>query len=74
MDKIIQLAAVDAERAARVVARSFYRVLRKNGFTDDQIINVANNMLDCLLESLDGYKEKNATEKVDYVSNAPMAE
>ena len=63
MDKIIQMAAVDAEKASRLIARSFYKVLRKNGFTDDQIISVANNMLDCLIESLDGYKKKNATKE-----------
>ena len=63
MDKIIRLAAEDAEKASRLIARSFYKVLRKNGFTDDQVISVANNMLDCLIESLDGYKKKNATKE-----------
>jgi len=63
MDKIIQMAAVDAEKASRLIARSFYKVLRKNGFTDDQIISVANNMLDCLIESLDGYQKKSATKE-----------
>ena len=28
------------------------------GFSDDQIISVANNILDCLVQTLDGYKEK----------------
>lgn len=63
MDKVIQLAVVDPERAARVVARSFYKVLRRNGFSDDQIIAVANNILDCLLESLDGYKQKSQADQ-----------
>jgi hypothetical protein len=58
MEKVIQLAANDAERAARVVARSFYKILRKNGFSNEQIIAVANNMLECLIESLEGYKQK----------------
>ncbi len=63
MDKIIQLAAKDAEKASRLIARSFYKVLRKNGFSDDQIISVANNMLDCLIDSLDGYKKKSSTKE-----------
>lgn len=63
MDKIIRMAAEDTEKASRLIARSFYKVLRKNGFTDDQIISVANNMLDCLIESLDGYKKKSATKE-----------
>jgi hypothetical protein len=58
MEKVIQLAANDAERAARVVARSFYKILRKNGFSNEQIIAVANNILECLIESLEGYKQK----------------
>lgn len=63
MDKIIQLAAKNAEQASRLIARSFYKVLRKNGFSDDQIIAVANNILDCLIESLDGYKNKSASKE-----------
>ncbi|MBI4714903.1 MAG: hypothetical protein HY760_03020 [Nitrospirae bacterium] len=58
MDRIIQMAAGDAEKAARIVARSFYKVLRRNGFSNDQIIDVANSMLDCLINSLDGYQQK----------------
>ena len=58
MENVIQMAAEDAERAARVVAKSFYKVLRKNGFSNEQIIAVANNMLECLIESLEGYKQK----------------
>lgn len=58
IEKVIQMAAEDAERAARVVARSFYKILRKNGFSNEQIIAVANSMLECLIESLEGYKQK----------------
>ncbi|MBZ0155147.1 MAG: hypothetical protein K8I29_02905 [Alphaproteobacteria bacterium] len=57
-DKIVMLAAKDTERAARIVATSFYKVLRKNGFTDEQIVNVSSCILDCLLESLREYKQK----------------
>ena len=72
MDKIIRLAAEDSEKASRLIARSFYKVLRKNGFTDDQIISVANNMLDNLIESLDGYKNKSAIK--DEVEETGVAE
>lgn len=63
MDRVIHLAAENPERAARIVAKSFYKVLRKNEFTDDQIIAVANNILECLIESLAGYKKKSAIEQ-----------
>lgn len=73
MDKIIQMAAKDAEQAARVIARSFYKVLRKNGFADDQIIAVANNILDCLIESLEGYKNKSASKESSQIVSAEMS-
>lgn len=57
-DKLVNMAAQDSEKAAAIVAKSFYKVLKKNGFTNDQIISVANNLLGCLIQALDGYKEK----------------
>lgn len=69
MDRVIQMAAEDPERAARIVAKSFYKVLRKNEFSDDQIIAVANNILDCLIDSLAGYKKKSALEQEEAISD-----
>lgn len=57
-DDYVGVAVRDAERASEIVAKSFYKILRKNGFTDSQIINVANNILDCLILTLDSYKER----------------
>ncbi len=57
-DDYVGLAVRDAERASEIVAKSFYKILRKNGFTDSQIINVANNILDCLIHTLDSYEER----------------
>ncbi|MFO0754744.1 MAG: hypothetical protein U0411_15625 [Thermodesulfovibrionales bacterium] len=59
-DQIAILAAKDAGKATRIVATSFYKVLRKNGFTDEQIINVSSCILDCLLRSLKGYERKSS--------------
>jgi glycosylphosphatidylinositol transamidase (GPIT) subunit GPI8 len=63
-DKLVNLSAQDTERAAALVAKSFYKVLRKNGFSDDQIISVANNLLGCLIHALDGYKKKSEKEEI----------
>ncbi len=62
-DEYVGLAAKDAARASEIVAKSFYKILRKNGFSDAQIINVANNMLDCLIQTLDSYKERKRSKK-----------
>ena len=60
-NKLVNMAHSDTERAAEIIAKSFYKILRKSGFSDDQVISVASNILDCLLQTLDGYKE--ASEK-----------
>ena len=52
LERIIGLAAKDSKKGARVAAKVFYRILRKNGFMDNQIINIATNILSCLTESL----------------------
>jgi hypothetical protein len=57
-NQIVIMAASDATRASGIVAKAFYKVLKKNGFSDEQIINVSTCILDCLLQSLSGYKEK----------------
>ncbi len=38
-EKIIDLAAKDTKKGARVVAKVFYRILRKKDFSDNQIID-----------------------------------
>lgn len=57
-DDYVSMAIKDQEKASEFIAKSFYKILRKNGFTDSQIINVANNLLGCLISALEGYKER----------------
>ncbi len=74
-EKIINLAAKDTEKGARVIAKVFYRILRKKGFSENQIIDVSTNILNCLIESLKGYEKKmeNVKEltKETHKENAP---
>ena len=58
LEKVIDLAAKDTEKGARVVAKVFYRILRKKGFAENQIVDIATNVLNCLVESLNGYEKK----------------
>lgn len=58
LEKIIDLAAKDTRKGARVVAKAFYRILRKKGFTENQIIDISTNVLNCLVGSLQGYEKK----------------
>ena len=58
LERVIDLAAKDTEKGARVVAKVFYRILRKKGFAENQIVDIATNVLNCLVESLHGYEKK----------------
>ena len=57
-EKIVDLAAHDTKKGARIVAKVFYRILRKKGFSENQVIDIATNMLNCLIDSLDGCEKK----------------
>lgn len=57
-EEIARIASRDTEKASRIISKSFYKVLRRNGFSDEQIISVASDILGYLIESLEGYREK----------------
>ena len=58
LEKIIDLAAKDTKNGPRAVAKVFYSILRKKDFSENQIIDVSTNVLNCLIESLQGYEKK----------------
>ncbi len=72
-DEYVKMAVNSSKDASQVVAISFYKILRKNGFNDNQIINVANNILDCLIRTLESYKERTA-EAAGLPAGAPSRE
>jgi hypothetical protein len=55
--------AEDLGKVSVLVARAFFRELRRHNFTDGQVIRVASEIIDCLNKSLEGYKDKVAREK-----------
>ena len=46
------------ERVSVLVARAFFRELRRQNFSDSQVVRVASELIDCLNKSLEGYKDK----------------
>jgi glycosylphosphatidylinositol transamidase (GPIT) subunit GPI8 len=66
-EEIVRIASRDTEKASRIISKSFYKVLRRNGFSDEQIISVASDILGCLIESLDGYREKKSSKEESLV-------
>jgi hypothetical protein len=43
---MLQLTQGDRDRAGKVVARAFYKILRRNGFSQGDIMGVAGYLLD----------------------------
>lgn len=54
IERVIYLATKDTKRGARVVAKVFYRILRRQGFSDNQIIDITTNILNCLITRING--------------------
>lgn len=65
LDEIIAEARNNPKQAARIVAIHFFRALRRANFDDKDIINISTEILDCLHQSLIGYKMKVGEEGSD---------
>jgi hypothetical protein len=54
----IQRIAAQPKKGARLIARTFYRELRRAGWADQDIMAIADELLACLLASLHDYRLK----------------
>ena len=52
IEKMIQMSAEDRLKASKVVARSFYRMLRRNGFSQGEIMAFAGHLLDEVVKDM----------------------
>jgi len=66
-EKIINIASKDTKKGSEIVARFFYRILKRNDFSQEQIIEIATNIISCLNRSLKSYENKITTEKTHQV-------
>ncbi len=51
------------ERAARILARRFFVELKRNELSDEQIIGVASELINCLTERLEQFEQRVETEE-----------
>ena len=58
IERVIYLATKDPKRGARVVAKVFYKILRRQGYSDNQIIDITTNILSCLITKINGCEKK----------------
>lgn len=61
-ERIVKIASKDTKKGSEIIARIFYRILRKNNFSHEQIIEIATNIISCLTKSLKNYENKINTE------------
>jgi len=66
-ERIINIASKDTKKGSEIVARFFYRILKRNDFSQEQIIEIATNIISCLNRSLKSYENKITTEKTHKV-------
>jgi len=43
---------MDPERATKILARSLYKELRRNGFTDKDVINFSREIIECMSQEM----------------------
>ena len=58
LEKMINLSPDNRERTSKVVARSFFRILAKNGFSHSDIMDFAGNLLDEVMRDMGASGEK----------------
>lgn len=66
-ERIINIASKDTKKGSEIVARFFYRILKRNNFSQEQIIDIATNIISCLTRSLKSYENKITTKKTHKV-------
>ena len=52
LERMLKMSAGDREKTGKVVARSFYTVLRQNGFTQAEIMRVTGYILDGVIKDM----------------------
>jgi hypothetical protein len=52
LDKMLRMAPDDRRKAGKVVARSFYKTLRRNGFSHGDIMYFAGYLLDGVIKEM----------------------
>jgi hypothetical protein len=62
-ERIINIASKDTKKGSEIVARLFYRILKRNDFSQERIIEIATNIISCLTRSLKSYEDKITTKK-----------
>jgi hypothetical protein len=69
----LQRVATRPDKGARLIARAFYRELRRGGYEDRDIMAIADEMLGCLTAHLRLYRQKKEVPVEGVEDFAPVA-
>lgn len=56
---------MDPERATKILARSLYKELRRNGFTDKDVINFSREIIECMSQEMHKQPAAKAAQEKD---------
>ena len=69
LERMLEVSKGNREKTGRVVARSFYKILRQNGFTHPEIMEVTGNILDEVMKDI----RANGKERKDPVKTGEIS-
>ena len=52
LERMLNMSAGDREKTGKIVARSFYKILRENEFTHAEIMDVTGHILDGVIKDM----------------------
>ena len=52
LERMLKMSAGDREKTGKIVARSFYKILRQNEFTHPEIMDVVGHILDEVIKDM----------------------
>jgi len=64
LERMLNMSAGDREKTGKIVARSFYKILRENEFTHAEIMDVTGHILDGVIKDIQA-NGKDRKEPVD---------
>ncbi|MCJ7500444.1 hypothetical protein MUP29_09320 [bacterium] len=73
LERMLKMSAGDREKTGRIVARSFYKILRQNEFTHAEIMDVTGHILDGVINDIKA-SGKDVKKPVDLISRPSSKE
>lgn len=52
LERMLEKSGGDREKTGKVVARSFYKILRQNGFSHPEVLEVTGNLMDEVMKDI----------------------